>query len=262
MASPLDSLAPSVESAAAIDLVRQCDVRGVLHSHTQYGNGAHSLDTMVETAREIGLEYLGISDHYRCSGRDDGLCEDSMARQREEIEMLREKYPDFDILQGVEVDADPDGNLPLDDETLAGFDYVIVSLANGHALDHYKLTDWMIKVAQHPRTTILGKPVGACMLQKPPQPVDMEKVLQTAAVAGIILEIDANPCCDELDWSACHRAQELEVLLSINPNAHRAARLVDYRHGVEFARSAGVRCRNIMNTMSYVELRKYLSRRR
>jgi DNA polymerase (family 10) len=99
------------------------------------------------------------------------------------------------------------------------------------------------------------------MLRKPPVPVEMEAVLQAAAEAGIAVEIDANPHSLDLDWSCCHRAQELGVMLSINPNAHRAARLVDYWHGVELARDAGICCRSILNTMSGEELRSYLTSR-
>lgn len=245
-----------------LSLVRQCDVRGVLHSHSRYGDGAHSLRAMVETAREIGFEYLGISDHFRCPSRQNGLNATGVARQREEIEALMESYPGFYILQGVEVDVGPDGRFPLSDETLAEFDYVIVSLADGHELSREDLTAWTISIAKDPRTTILGKPVGDYVLRKPPLPLDMEAVLQAAAKAGVPVEIDANPHCLELDWSCCHRAQELGVMLAISPNAHRAARLVDYRHGVELARSAGVYCCNILNTLNHKALRAYLARNR
>ena len=117
------------------DLVRQCDVKGVLHTHTRSDDGAHSLSAMVATAREIGLEYLGVSDHIHSHNGFEGLNQDGVARQRDEIEDLKEKFPGFDILQGVEVDADAEGALPFDEGTLAQFDYVIVSLANGHKLD-------------------------------------------------------------------------------------------------------------------------------
>jgi DNA polymerase (family 10) len=243
-------------------LVRHCDIQGVLHSHTLYGDGAHSLRAMVETAREIGLSYLGISDHYCCASREQGLDADSIARQREEINGLKKEFPGFEIFQGVEVDAREDGSLPVADEMLERFDYVIVSLPDGNQMEPTRLTEALVKIAMNPHTTILSKPIGDFMLRKPPVPVDMESVLQAAAKAAVALEIDANPQSLDLDWSCCNRAQELGVMLSINPNAHRAARLVDYRHGVELARDAGICCRSIINTMSGADLRTYLSRRR
>jgi DNA polymerase (family 10) len=241
-------------------LVRHCDIQGVLHSHTLYGDGAHSLRAMVETAREIGLSYLGVSDHYCCASHEQGLDANSIARQREEINALMKEFPGFEIFQGVEVDANEDGSLPVADEMLERFDYVIVSLPGGNQMDPTHLTEALIKITMNPHTTIVSKPIGDFMLRKPPVPVDMESVLQAAAKASVALEIDANPQSLDLDWSCCNRAQELGVMLSINPNAHRAARLVDYRHGVELARDAGICCRSIINTMSGADLRAYLSK--
>ena len=76
------------------------------------------------------------------------------------------------------------------------------------------------------------------------------------------VEVSANPCCEELDWSNCRLAQELGVKLAISPDAHRAARLVDYRHGAELARAAGVCCSTILNTMDHFEVRRHLARGR
>jgi DNA polymerase (family 10) len=247
------------QESASSGLVRQCDVKGVLHSHTHYGDGAHSLGAMVATARQIGLEYLGISDHYLSPSHQEGLDEEKIAQQRAEIAALKREFPDFDILQGVEVDAGPDGSLPLAEEVLSQFDYVIVSLRDGNDLEPEQQTQRALEAIRNRHTKILSRPVGDYMLRRPPVPMDLEAVLLAAAKAGVTVEIDANPNSFELDWQFCHRAQELGVFLSINPNAHRAARLVDYRHGVELARSAGIACKSILNTMSCHKLKEHLA---
>jgi len=249
----------TAESTPA-DLVRPCDIKGVLHTHTRGDDGAHSLSAMVETAREIGLEYLGVSDHYRCSTSQNGLDRNGVQRQRDEIEDLMEKYPGFDILQGVELDVCSDGTIPLDDEVLRFFDYVIVSLDGALEQGPAEQTERALKIIRNPLTTIISKPLGDYMLRRPPVALDMEVVLAAAAETRTAVEIDANPQSLELDWAHCHRAQELGVMLSINPNAHRAARLVDYRHGVELARGAGICCRSILNTMNSQDLRSYFKR--
>ncbi len=105
---------------------------------------------------------------------------------------------------------------------------------------------------------MISKPIGSFMLDPEPRDVDLETVLSAAAEAGVAVEIDANPRSAQLDWSACQRATQLGVMLSINPDAHRAARLVDYRHGVELARRAGICCQHILNTMTSEKLRTYL----
>jgi len=258
-----DEVFPAVSPDIPADqLVRPCDIRGILHSHSRWGDGAHSLASMVATAQEIGLEYLGISDHFRTAAHPDGLDLQAARVQRQEIDRLRQLNPAFDLLQGIELDANADGSLPLDEQQLGWFDYVIVSFPANGGYDIGRLTDQIVRATAHPRVAILGKPMGEFMLQGPRAGVDMRRVLEAAAEHGTAVEVTANPCCAELDWSHCRLAQELGVYMAISPDAHRAARLVDYRHGTELARTAGVCCGSILNTLGHFELRRHLARGR
>lgn len=241
-------------------LVRPCDVRGILHCHTLYGDGAHTLRAMVDTAREIGLEYLGVSDHARSAAHPEGLDAEALARQRDEIDAINDEQPDFSVLQGIEVDMGEDGSLPLPEETLAACEYMIVSLGESDGADPAARTAHAIRAIMNPLTTILSRPVSEYMFAGPPSPLDLEAILQAARECRTAVEVSAIP--ERMDQTAvyCRRAQELGVLLSINPNAHRAARLVDYRHGVELTRHAGLCCRQILNTFTGEELRAFLAR--
>jgi len=215
---------------------------------------------MVETAREIGLEYLGISDHFKTDAHQDGLDISAVKVQRQEVDLLRKKYPDFEILQGVELDANPDGTLPMDDATLLFFDFVIVSFPKNDGYDPLTFTDQVVKVAAHPLVTILGRPVGDSILNRERKCLDMKRVLEAAAEGQTAVEVNANPDADHIDWEFCRMAQEMGVYMSISPDAHRAARLVDYRHGAEQAHDAGISCSSILNTMPVAELKKYFNR--
>ena len=258
--------APFPEAAAdavpADQLVRPCDIKGILHSHSRWTDGAHSLASMVATAQEIGLDYLGISDHFRTTTHINGMDLQAAQVQRQEIERLRALNPAFDILQGVELDANGDGTLPLDEATLSWFDFVIVSFPANGGYDSGRLTDQIVRAIAHPLVAILAKPMGEFMLQGAKAGVDIKRVLEAAAKYDTAIEVTANPCCAELDWSNCRLAQELGVKLAISPDAHRAARLVDYRHGAELARAAGVCCSTLLNTMDHFEVRRYLARGR
>lgn len=248
-----------MELSGQDDLVRPCRIKGILHAHSRWTDGAHSLASMVETAREIGLEYLGISDHFLSPAHQEGMDLDAASVQLAEIQRLRDQYPDFDILQGIEIDANPDGGLPLADDVLGRFDYVIVAFPENGGYDPDTFTEQVARVARHPRATILSRPLGDLMLRKQSGVLDMETVFQAAAEGRTVLEVTANPTCNKLDWNHCHRAQELGVLMAISPDAHRAARLVDFRHGAELAREAGLRCSSVLNTLSSDELREYLN---
>lgn len=242
----------------APDLVRPCDIRGLLHSHSGYADGVHSLHRMVEIARELGLEYLGISDHLRSERHPDGLDHDGEAAQRAEITELKREFPDFDLLHGLEVYAEPDGELRLPNGIADHLDYLLVSLPDpeGHSTESF--TEAALRVIRHPEVDILSRPLGCYMLSKPPVPLDMERVLRAAAESGTVIELDANPACSDLDGTHCRLAVDLGVWLAINPNARRAARLVDYRQGVEIARSMGLDCRRIVNTLTADQLRDRL----
>ncbi len=242
--------------------IRPCDVRGLLHCHTAYCDGAHSLRDMVETARDLGLEYLGFSDKARTTGHAEGLCAVSFVRQREEIEALREEFADIHLLHGIEVEADADGGLPMSDDDLARFDYVVATLTNSGELGPSARMRRALNVIANPYVSILGHPVGELMTSGGDLPLDMVALLHAAAEAGVALEVDANPAHPNLCWDYCFLAQELGVPMVISSDAHRAARLVDYRHGAELIRSAGIGCRQVLNTLDVPALGAFLGRRR
>jgi DNA polymerase (family 10) len=252
----------SEHRTGSAELVRPCDIRGLLHSHTRYADGAHSLRQMVETAIALGLEYLGISDHLRSERHPEGLDLAGEMAQQAEIAALREEFPDFTIMHGMEVDAGPDGSLDLPDGLREHLDYLLVALPepNGHSKESY--TEAALALVQNPAVDMVSKPLGCYMVSRPPVPLDMMRVLKAAAKSGTVVEIDANPACAELDGSHCRLAAQLQVPLSINPNAHRAARLVDYRIGVQIARDMGLVCEQIVNTYPAEKLQQMFGNRR
>ncbi len=242
------------------DLVRPCDIRGLLHAHTRYADGAHSLRRMVETAQALGLEYLGVSDHLRSELHPDGLDLAGEIAQQAEITALREEFPDFTLMHGMEVDAASDGSLDLPFGLRGNLDYLLAALPapNGHSKESY--TEAALRLIQNPDVDMVSKPLGCYMVSRPPVPLDMMRVLKAAAETGTVLELDANPACAELDGTHCRLAAELQVPLAINPNAHRAARLVDYRIGVQIARDMGLVCEQIINTYPVEKLRGLFAR--
>ncbi len=242
------------------ELLRQCDVRGLLHCHTNYADGAHDLGAMVEIAGQLGLEYLGVTDMVKSDFCADGLCRERMAAQREEIERYNADGNGFTLLHGAEVEIGPRGELPVEDDVLAAFDYVVATMRISHDLDAEKQTARAIAAVNSPRVSILGHPVGHFMTTGRELPLDLDEVLAAASKAGVAVEIDANPAHMDLDWKNCYNAQKLGVTLVIASDAHRAARLGDYRHGAEMTRDAGLCCRQILNTHSADEVKNFLTR--
>ena len=241
------------------DLVRQCDVRGLLHCHTDYDGGVHGLREISDTAVALGLEYLGITDRIVTAYCDSGLTLDSLERQRDEIAEINAERPDFRLLHGVEVETAPDGTLPIDEDWLSDFDYVVATMKDDHALDRRSLTARAVRAVMNPFVSILGHPFGDYMTMAGELPMDLGVILSAAAVARVAVEIDANPDHGQLDWTNCNRAQDLGVAMIIASDVHRAARLADYRHGTELTRHAGLCCRQILNTRTADDILAYFN---
>jgi len=242
-------------------LARQSDIRGLLHCHTHYDGGAHGLLRLVETARELGLEYLGITDRLLSDFSDGGLTPLGFARQREEIEALNGALDDFALLHGVEVEVGPDGELPDAPEVFETVDFVVATLLNGNGDgDRRRATDRAVRAVMNPCVSILGHPMGDYMTTGRPLPLDLDTVLVAAAEAGVAVELDANPHHEDLVWHHCEEAQQRGIVFVISSDVHRAARLIDYRHGAELTRRAGICRHQILNTRSLSEIREFLSR--
>jgi len=242
------------------ELTRPCDVRGLLHCHTDYAGGAHDLESMVEMAQELELEYLGVTDKARSDMEPGGLDADGWTYQRAELDALNSRQ-NVALLHGIEVETDEQGNLPLSDDDLQRFDYVVATLRNGDNLTREQWTSRALRVVMHPYVHVLGHPFGEWITTGSEKlPVDLDTVLRAAAKAKVAVEIDANPSHHELDWRHCERAQELGVTIVIASDVHRAARLADYRHGVELTRQAGLCCRQILNTHALENVKAFFAR--
>ncbi len=242
-------------------LPRQSDIRGLLHCHTRYDGGAHGLDRIVDTALELGLEYLGITDRLQSAWCPDGLTPAAFARQREEIEAVRESGCGLELLHGVEVEMGPDGEAPPElDAILDQVDFVAATLLDGNGADRRATTRRALHAVMNPVVSILGHPVGDYLTAGGDLPLDLDAVLVAAAEAGVAVELDANPRHDDLSWHHCEEAQERGIVFVLASDAHRAARLIDYRHGAELSRRAGICCHQILNTRPVDEVRAFFRR--
>ena len=244
---------PSPGKAAnleAEELVREEQIKGVVHAHSTYSDGAHSLEKMAEACKREGFEYLAISDHSAFASYAGGLTEKEVLKQWEEIDHLNKKFTDFRIIKGIEADILPDGNMDYDPELLGGFELVIASIHSVLNMDEKRATDRLIKAIENPHTHMLGHPSGRLLLSRPAYPLQMEKITDACAANGVAIEINANPHRLDLDWSFVFDAQEKGVKFSINPDAHSVEGIGDIRHGVRAARKGGMLSRSCLNTLS------------
>lgn len=245
------------------DLLEMKDLKGILHNHSTYSDGQNSLKEMAEYCKELGYEYLGIADHSKAAFfYANGLDEDRVKQQHEEIDILNKELAPFKIFKGIESDILPDGELDFDTETLASFDYIVASIHSGLSMDAEKATKRLIKAVENPFTTILGHPTGRLLLVREGYPADMKKVIDACAENNVIIEINAHPYRLDLDWRLVHYALEKGVILSINPDAHEKKGYHDMYYGVCVGRKGGLTADKTFNAFPIEKVNEYFENRR
>jgi DNA polymerase (family 10) len=244
------------------ELVEATDIRGVFHNHTTASDGLNTLEEMALAAKALGYEYLGIGDHSQSLQVANGLTPHRVRQQWAEIDALNARLTGLRVIKGTECDILPDGSLDFDDELLSGFEYVVGSVHTHFTLSEKDQTDRVCKALAHPRLTMRGHPTGRLLLRRAGYPIDLDRVVRTAADHGKMIEINAQPNRLDLDATYCRLAQKLGVPLVINPDAHDTGGLGLVPWGVYVARRAGLTRADVFNTRPLPLVLRELARRR
>jgi DNA polymerase (family 10) len=230
-------------------LVTEADLRGILHVHSTWSDGRVSIREMAEATLALGKSYLGMCDHSKYAAYAGGLNEDAVKRQHEEIDQLNAEYAGrLRILKGTECDILKDGALDYDDNTLASFDFVVVSIHSQFQLPPAEQTARLIRALENPYTSILGHPTGRILLQRDGYAPDLDAVIDRAGELGTAIELNADPLRLDLDWRLHRRAVERGVAIPINPDAHTTDGLLNLRYGVGIARKGCLTPADVLNT--------------
>jgi len=237
------------------------DIRGDLHSHTTATDGKYSMREMAEAARDLGYDYLAITDHSKSIAMSKGLDEKRLHRQAKEIDKLNEKISGIRLLKACEVDILADGSLDLDDAALKELDLTVCSIHSKFNLSRAKQTERIIRAMGNPHCNIIGHPTGRLIGRRDPYEVDADRLIRAAAERGCFLELNAQP--DRLDLADvhCKLAKEHGVKVAISTDAHRMTDLAFMRFGVGQARRGWLERDDVINTRKWGELKKLLKRR-
>ena len=236
------------------------ELRGDLHAHTDATDGKDSLEKMAKAARELGYEYLGVTDHTQHLTMAQGLDPDRLARQIEAIDEVNERIQGTTLLKGTEVDILEDGSLDLPNWILQRLDFCVCSVHSKFRLSREQQTERVIRAMANPNFTILGHPSGRLLGSRAAYDIDMDRVLKEAGQQGCIIEINSQPDRLDLTDTYCKAAKELGVKMAISTDAHRRADLRLIRFGVSVARRGWLEPGDVVNTRSLKELRRLFKR--
>jgi DNA polymerase (family 10) len=233
------------------DLLTDDDLTGTFHCHTDWSDGSDTLAEMAQAARGRGMAYLGIADHSRSAAYAGGLSIERVRQQWSAIDELNRSFDgNFHVFKGTECDILPDGSLDYPDDLLEGFDYVVASIHSNFGLSREAMTRRLVRAAANPRVTMLGHPTGRLLLARDGYDVDLDAVIDAAAAAGTLIEINANPHRLDLDAEHCRRARQKGVTIVINPDAHSTGGLDDLLFGVTVARRGWLTKADVWNTLT------------
>lgn len=244
------------------NIVQLSNLRGILHNHTTYSDGVHSLEQMANYCKELGYEYLGISDHSQYAAYAKGLKPEQIIEQHKEINALNEKLKPFKIFKSIEADILPDGSLDYNDEILSSFDFVVASVHSAMKMDEEKATARLLKAIENPHTTILGHPTGRLLLSRPGYPINHKKIIDACAANKVVIELNANPHRLDIDWTWIPYCMEKGVMVSINPDAHKMEGYHDMHFGTLAARKGRLKKEMTFNVLSLVEIEKWFKEKK
>ncbi|HMC99694.1 MAG TPA: PHP domain-containing protein, partial [Ferruginibacter sp.] len=243
-------------------LVQVADIKGIIHSHSNWSDGTNTIEEMANAAKAMGLEYLVISDHSKSAFYAQGLNEEKVAAQHQYVDELNSKLVDFKIFKSIESDILNDGNLDYSNSVLSTFDLVIASVHSNLKMTEEKAMPRLIRAIENPYTTILGHMTGRLLLSRKGYPVDHKKIIDACAANHVVIELNAHPSRLDIDWRHIDYALDKNVLVSIDPDAHFIDGFNDIKYGVLAAQKGMVTKEQNLSSFSRNDFEKFITANR
>ncbi len=243
-------------------IIQPADIRGIIHCHSNWSDGSHTIEEMANAAIKLGLEYLVISDHSKTAFYAQGLYEDKIIAQHQYIDELNAKLYPFKIFKSIESDILNDGKLDYAADVLASFDLVIASIHSNLKMTEEKAMMRLLNAIENPYTTILGHMTGRLLLSRPGYPVDHNKIIDACAANNVVIELNAHPNRLDIDWRFIEKALDKNVLISIDPDSHSADTLTDTRYGVLVAQKAMLTKEQNLSSFNLQQFEKFIADRK
>jgi DNA polymerase (family 10) len=235
-------------------LIELGEIRGDLHCHSKWSDGAMTIKEIVEKAKGLGLSYVALTDHSKSLGIAHGLNEERLREQGKEIDAINEELDGFTVLKGIECDIKADGSMDLSDSSLVDLDFVVASIHSGFKNDEETLTNRMISAIHNEYVHAIGHPTGRIIQKRKPYPLNLDKVIEETTAQHVALEINAFPERLDLDEVSSRKTMEAGALVSIGTDAHALNQMEFLSLGVSVARRGWLTTKDVVNTRTTKEL--------
>lgn len=256
----IPKIALQLKDQTAVNLIEDTDIRGIVHAHSTWSDGATSIEELARYIQEQGYAYLGLTDHSKSAFYANGLSPERVQAQWAEIDVLNQQLAPFKIFKGIESDILYDGSLDYAPELLAGFDFVIASIHSTLRMDKQRATERLITAIKNPYTRILGHPTGRLLLSRQGYPIDHKAVIDACAQYDVVIELNANPLRLDLDYTWIPYALERGVRIAICPDAHSLNGVHDVHYGVLAARKGLLTAANCLTSWNLDKFESWTKR--
>ena len=237
------------------DLVTLDDVKGMVHCHTTYSDGKHTLEAMVRGAEAMGMKYITITDHSPTAFYAGGVKLDDLRRQWDEIDELQDQVK-IKILRGTESDILADGRLDYPDDILEQFDVIVASIHSRYKMNAEKMTERVVTAMRQPVFKIWGHALGRLIERRPPFECDVERILDVIAESNAAVEINGDPYRLDMEPRWVREARKRKIKFLISVDAHSVGAMNNLKFGVAMARRGWVRRTEVLNTLAPAAFQK------
>jgi DNA polymerase (family 10) len=233
---------------------------GDLHVHSDYSDGAVSLSGIAEIALARGYRYIGITDHSQSLKVAKGLDQSALLKKRDAIARLNEQHKSLRILFGTEVEIMADGSLDYCDDILKEFDLVVAAVHSSFKQSRTQMTKRVVSACRNKYVNILAHPTAKLWGTRDSVDIDMDELLRVCRDTRVAMEMNCNGQRMDLNDAGAMQAKKMAVKLAINTDSHKPADFDGMAAGVYLARRAWLHPQDVINCLSYDELKKWLKK--
>jgi DNA polymerase (family 10) len=244
------------------EIIGYQDIKGDLHVHSNWNGGSQSIREIAAAARELGYEYVGISDHTKFLKIEHGLDEEQLRARNKEIEEINLEFKksgiNFTVLKGCEANIMADGTLDIADEVLAEMDYVIAGVHSQFKMPRAEMTQRIITAMENPLVDIISHPTGRLLKKREEYDISLDKILEAARATRTVLEINAYPERLDLNDLNIRVCKNMGIKMVINTDTHQVDQLWLMPFGIAQARRGWAEKQDIANAWPVAKLLKML----
>ncbi len=246
-------------------------LRGDCHAHSDWSDGGSPIKEMAEAARDLGHEWMVLTDHSPRLTVANGLSADRLRTQIRLVAELNSELTPFRVFTGIEVDILEDGSLDQSEDLLERLDLVVASVHSKLRMPAAEMTPRMIAAVSNPNVDVLGHCTGRMIIGRegrdgrgrgrPESEFDADEVFAACREHGVAVEINCRPERQDPPERLLRLAERIGCVFAIDTDAHAPGQLDWLQNGCDRAEAAGIDAERVINSRGAEDLTAWTARK-